>query len=117
MTQLSLDDLTRKHPLWDELDEWIRVNPRVWNAMVDRARLLAAGGHKFGANALLYWARIEFFIRYTDGAQFALNNNFAPVVARRLIADYPELADALQTRYSRVDWAEGLTPYSERRAG
>lgn len=67
-------------------------------AMAGRA--VAAGRRRIGVRLLIERARWE--VEIERRGQWKLNNNFAPLIARDLIADMPELADRIELRTLRA---------------
>lgn len=101
--QLTIFDLDKKNPPCSMLEviEWVQENPHALHYMERYAREAADSHTKFGINALL--ERVRWQLRCVDGKQYKCNNNYAPALARILVARNPEFAPFIEMRASHFD--------------
>lgn len=103
---MSLSLWTRPDPtLQQRFEQWLRTpnGQAVYAEVRDRALALRdAGVRHYGIAAIFEAARFDRRIRLgKDESGFRLNHNHRSRLARRLMADYPELADFFETRELR----------------
>lgn len=92
----------RKTPQ-ERFDEFVARCPDVYRAFVQYAlRLKRAGKTRYSADAILHVIRFETDLADNAG-DFKINNNFSAPLARKAMAEYPELKDFFETRRSKGD--------------
>lgn len=75
----------------DKIETFIRAHvesPEVWSAFEHTALLLIAMGKRAGAIDIL--GRVRWETHIEGGAEWKVNNNYAPYYARIFAAKYPE---------------------------
>lgn len=85
----------------DEAARWIAENPQVYRLFERFALEAAAQGRPFGAKLLAERVRWECVVVGRSDDLYKLNNNHTAYVARRLVADHPELGPLLRFRKTR----------------
>ena len=108
----TLRDRVRGPALVEEEDNklaraWARFrdeNPKVYAIIRDRALEMLERHRKFGIKMLFEVARWQIRRDWDkDDQGFKLNNNYTAYCARDLIAEYPAMADLIETRETRSD--------------
>lgn len=92
-------------------EKWERFhadNPEIYGAIQHRAFLMHARGHtKYGMNAIWEWLRWETRLPYwrekneSKRGDYKLDNNYQPLYTRKLIQDWPDMADVFEVREPR----------------
>ncbi len=82
---------------------WIDENPDTWNYIVTLAKRETRAHRRFSVRWALEEARKRDWATLS-GVPFAVNNDFAPFFARRLIEIYPEMASYIVMRSSKLDF-------------
>lgn len=81
---------------------WRRDNEQVWRFMVSHAMSLAEKGQPIAVQSLIEQAREKRFVdRY--GRDTRINNDFAPIFARWLAREHPEMVPLIERRRSVFD--------------
>lgn len=80
----------------------IANNPSGWNFIVGLCLNEAEHGRKFGMQFAIEQARRKAFVSL-DGADFKINNTFAPYFGRILLEEHPEAGEFLRIRHAKVD--------------
>ena len=83
-------------------DEWIKLNPDIWRRFEAHCINEAAQGRRISVQWLIEDVRAHDYVNRI-GDPVKVNNNFAPIFARRLIKAHPELASFIETRKSVYD--------------
>lgn len=92
----STQELTHR----EAAEQWMDENPDVY-AMFERFALqMAERRRRFGIGLLAERVRWETFLLWPS-TDYKINNNHRAYIARRLIADHPELDDLIQRRRTR----------------
>lgn len=78
--------------IWRELNPW--TVPYIAALLDDWSD---HGGQRVGVKAAVEWARYHY-TRATRGDAWKWNNTYSSRLARDLIAEYPHLADVIETR-------------------
>jgi len=82
-----------------------KVHPEVWDLFVKFAfEQIRAGAKHSGSKAIFERIRWEVSLRSEPG-EFKVNNNYAPLYARRFHRVYPEHDGFFRTRVASVDLA------------
>lgn len=77
-------------------------NPLLWDELRAVCESHLASGRPFGIQEQI--ERWRWFRPTTsDGSELKLNNSWSPIIARLLIAEYPEAAELVERRRSRYD--------------
>ena len=77
-------------------------NPRLWLELCDKCERHIAAGVPFGIHEVM--ERWRWFRPTTsDGSELRLNNSWSPIIARLLIAEYPEADKLIERRRSVYD--------------
>ena len=86
---------------------WRESNPRAWAYGLGFAFDAKANNRIIGGPAIVAAIRRKDF---TDncGMPTMTNNNFAPIIARDLLREHPELNGAIELRQSRFDEIMGV---------
>jgi hypothetical protein len=89
--------------LQERFELWLSANPHVYERFRAAALALKAEGRKrFGSKAI--WERIRWeTMVQTTGSEFKLDNTWTSRMARKLLADCPELVGFLETRRLQRD--------------
>ena len=88
-------------------DKWIKANPYIYGLFEELAIRMASRNRMFGINCLaevIRWRLLEESIDDTDEVHF--KNDYRPYIARRLIADHPQLAAYVRIKPARWDVKE-----------
>jgi len=97
----------RAYKRWLEFHE---ANPHIYREIVERAfRLTSRGYTRFGLQIIIESIRYDHAIR-TKGELYKINNTHAAFYSRKLVADYPVLADVIVRRKSMADDDGGPEP-------
>ena len=81
---------------------WRQDNEQVWAFMLSRAMRLAEAGQPIAVQSLIEQAREKLFVdRY--GRDTKINNDFAPIFARWLIREHPDMEPLIERRASVFD--------------
>ena len=87
-----------------DTEEWIQRNPFAYSEMVRHAKERLRAGRRTSISELAEEARYNMRLNGdTDG--FKVNNNIRAGLARKMIAECPELAKVIEVRSSKADWA------------
>ena len=81
---------------------WMLTNPRAWRYMADTAMHQAAEGKKVSGRQLVENVRKRDFTD-TCGAPTKVNNDYAAIFARLLVAEHPQLAKHIEFRRTVLD--------------
>ena len=106
-TQPDLFGLAKGEADLQEAHSWRVHNAPVYYAMLRRAQQQMADGSRVAIDELFNWARYSLEFQGEPG-DYKLNNNLRAPLARLMIADFPELADYMETRDARSDIAMGV---------
>ena len=87
--------------------EWRVHNSPVYYAMLSRAQEQMSKGERVAIDELFNWARYKLKFEGKPG-DYKLNNNLRAPLARLMIADFPQLANFMETREARSDLAMGV---------
>lgn len=97
---------TQGHPLFDEVLDFLEDNPKLFDAivrMIEQAKSL--GRNKIGINFVVEHLRwqsdVERGFAIETDSDFLINNNWAPVIARVVALERPDLASMLDFRRLR----------------
>lgn len=103
MTQPSLFDQTDDDTYTLEWNEYRKNHPEVWKDIVRRALHKARyeGAKRISVKGIVEGIR-EHGIPTSPDAVVAIDNSCTAVIARQLVAEYPELKDIVRTRIRRV---------------
>lgn len=85
----------------EEADRWVEDNPDAWAYMTSQAVSSANAGRRFGIGSLMEHVRWHMFAEGRTG--FKCNNNHRAALARRIIAEHPEVRPYIKTRDSVCD--------------
>ena len=86
------------NPLDEAFERFHRLNPRVYELLVDLARQAKTRGlERVGMKMLFEVVRWEFTLTTTD-PDWKLNNNYTSRYARLIMANEPDLAGMFATR-------------------
>lgn len=83
-------------------DEWMRLNPEIWSKFTAYALNEAKHKRRVSVKWLIEDVRKHDYVNRA-GDTCKVNNNFAPIFARRLIKEHPELKPFIETRRSMYD--------------
>lgn len=83
-------------------EEWIRLNPDLWSRFEAHCMSEAEHERRISIKWLIEDVRAHDYVN-RDGDPCKVNNNYAPIFARRLIAQHPELEPYIETRRSMYD--------------
>ena len=72
-----------------QAERWMDENPLAYSLFVKFAKLMAGKRMRFGAQLIAERVRWESMFKYSG--EYKINNNYVAYIARRLVADYPEL--------------------------
>lgn len=105
-TRLTPDEIealaieATKHPLVDEVCEYMEVNPELEAWMITQCeRVLGKGGKRISAQWLIERARAEAHLDIDpNGSPFRINNSYGGVITRILAYENPDLADLFEFR-------------------
>lgn len=81
---------------------WQQDNEQVWAFMVSRAMRLSEAGQPIAVQSLIEQAREKSFVD-RHGRDTKINNDFAPIFARWLIREHPEMEPLIERRRSVFD--------------
>ncbi len=86
-----------------EFEEFHKLNPHVYAALVRIARQVqAAGKDHYGAQAI--FERLRWISTFeTQGDPYKINNNYAAFYVRLIRVNDPELGKLFRTRHSYAD--------------
>lgn len=77
-------------------------NPRLWVELCDKCERHISAGVPFGIHEVM--ERWRWFRPTTeDGSELRLNNSWSPIIARLLVAAYPEADKLIERRRSVYD--------------
>lgn len=85
----------------DCAEKWIKKNPVAWSKMVVIANDMYNHNRHFSISLLAEEAR--YYMRINGIDQFKINNSIRAALARKLIADNPQLAGFIEIRKSKID--------------
>lgn len=83
-------------------NEWIGLNPDLWERLEAHCLNEAAHERRISVQWLIEDVRAHDYVNRI-GDPCKVNNSFAPIFARRLIKEHPELAPFIETRRSIYD--------------
>jgi hypothetical protein len=102
ITELVQPDYDEHLTIQERYEHWRDSNPWILPTL---ARLLddwsAHGGRRVGVKAATEWLRF-FYARSISTSDFRCNNSYSSRLARDLIAQYPHLANVIETRKLRA---------------
>ena len=81
-----------------EADRWIAENPQVYQLFQWFANQMLEQKRRFGIGQLAERVRWECGLRGRPDEEYKVNNNYRAYIARRLVADNPELESYLRFR-------------------
>lgn len=92
--------------LADQFEAWLLTEDgqHVYREVISRARTLRKGGWRhFGMKAIWEAIRFDWMVRVgPDADGFKINNNYHAFMARRVMADCPDLQGFFETRVQRA---------------
>ena len=89
----------KKENTRDATARWIMDNPQIYEAFEYYALEMHRTGQRFGI--AMVRERVRWEARVKWGGDFKIGNNFSPYIARKLVADHPELADTISFRRTK----------------
>lgn len=99
---LAVPDYEPEATIQERWEQWRALNPWVVPYIADLLDDWSAhGGRRVGVKAAVEWARYHY-TRATYGSEWKWNNTYSSRLARDLIAEYPHLADVIETRELRA---------------
>jgi hypothetical protein len=90
-----------KRNLREETEQYLLTHPYVYALFVQFAMEKKARFQKFGAKHLAERVRWECELMKGETEEYLLNNNYTAYIARKLVADYPELVMYVNFRKTR----------------
>lgn len=81
---------------------WRAKNPRAWRYVIRCALNAAKNGRRVGGQELVEAVRAHEFTD-EDGRPTTTNNDYAPIFARWLVAQFPQLDPLIERRVSVFD--------------
>lgn len=99
MTPKEIESLAREafdHPLWEKFEAYDNANPHVLDKLAEATRAMRARGvEKTAINRLVQDLRWDALgeIEGQEGEGVKLPNAFAPLYARMIAVEHPDLAD------------------------
>ena len=82
--------------------EFKKSNPEAYKMLAETALLLKRRGSRVSAARIFEYVRV-MPLREPNAVPFKLDNSLSPAIARLLMADYPELEGAFETRKAASD--------------
>ncbi len=91
-----------KKDLRDEAARWIEAHPEEYAALCARARARRNAKLPVNVSMLAEWMRLgRQAVTKLPGEVYKLNNNHRAYIARRMVADHPELEACFRFRKTR----------------
>lgn len=85
-----------------DVERFLAENPRLWDELVETARVSVNCGRRFGVREVIErWRWLRPVV--SDGSVLRLNNNATPILARLVVERVPECAGLIERRESVYD--------------
>jgi hypothetical protein len=85
----------------ERFEAWIAANPSFWRAFIDLClQMKRRGMHQWGAKAACEVLRFAAYVQ-TVGEEFRIPNSYTSRLARKAMAEVPELDGFFETRCLR----------------
>lgn len=98
--------ITRARQKLADATTWRVCNPRAWSFIVDTAKAQADEGKQVSGRQLVEAVRKKDLTNI-HGKPSRPNNDYAAVIARWLVKEYPELREAFEFRVTALDAVMG----------
>lgn len=107
MEQMTLDQSTpgiSGSKIMEEARKWAKANADAYHRMVGEAKKAAANGKRTSIAKLAEEVRYSMPLK-KDECGFKVNNTVRAGLARLMVSEHPELAQVMEMRASKADWA------------